>query len=131
MATTPQPRPAPGRRGWSAKFADALRGVKLGVRGHSSFFVHGFAAAVVIVAAAILNLDLLEWCLLLASITAVFAAELFNSAIEILARVIELERRPGGKDPLDIAAGAVLTVAIGAAIIGIIIFATRLKQMIS
>ena len=126
MAETPQQRSARSSRGWSAKFADAFRGVKLGVRGHSSFFVHGFAAAVVIVAAAILELDLVRWCLLIASITAVLAAELFNSAIEILGRVIELERRPGGKDPLDIAAGAVLTVAIGAAIIGTIIFATQM-----
>ena len=34
------------RRSWGAKFAAAFRGIKLGVRGHSSFFVHFFFAAI-------------------------------------------------------------------------------------
>ena len=33
------------RRRWRDKFREAIRGVKLGVRGHSSFFVHFFFAA--------------------------------------------------------------------------------------
>jgi len=37
------------RRSWAKKFADAFRGVKHGVRGQSSFYVHiVFAAAVVL-----------------------------------------------------------------------------------
>ena len=38
---------SPGR-GWPEKFRDAFRGVKVGVRGQSSFFVHLFFAAAVI-----------------------------------------------------------------------------------
>lgn len=118
-----------GRR-WSAKFKDAFRGIKLGVRGHSSFAVHFFAAAAVITAGVTLRVSLIEWCILIGCITAVFAAELFNSTIEILCRVIDIEKCPNGKQPLDIAAGAVLAVAIGSALIGIMIFVFRLRKLI-
>ena len=134
MSHAPQPNdvphpPAPRRRAWRAKFQDAFRGLKLGVRGHSSFFVHFFIAAVVLAAAATFNVDWIGWCILLGCITAVIGAELFNSAIEVLCRVLEVERHEGGKAPLDIASGAVLAVSIGAAIIGAIVFAARLWGM--
>src|SRR5262245_43215502 len=119
----------PRRRSWLKKFDDAFRGLKMGVRGHSSFFVHFFMATVVIAAAATLRVGLVQWCLLLGCVTAVIAAELFNSTIEILCRVIEIERLPNGKAPLDIAAGAVLAVSIASAIIGTIIFAARLIEL--
>ena len=127
--TQPGSSPAPPRRrSWSRKFADAFRGLKLGVRGHSSFFVHFFVTTVVIAAAAILRVKLEHWCILLGCITAVFAAELFNSAIEVLCRTIEIERLPNGKAPLDIAAGAVLAVSIGSAVIGAIVFVADLVE---
>src|ERR1051326_2614785 len=75
--TLQTPRP---RRPWSEKFRDALRGLKLGIRGHSSFFVHFFFAALVVAAAIVLRCELLEWCLLLGCIGLVLTAELFNSA---------------------------------------------------
>lgn len=86
-------------------------------------------AALVIAAGLALRLDLLRWCMLIGCITAVLAAELFNSAIEILCRVLDVERLPNGRAPLDIAAGAVLAVSIGAALIGAIIFASRLVEL--
>src|SRR5262245_15744609 len=120
---------SPRPRSWLTKFDDAFRGLKLGVRGHSSFFVHFFMATVVIAAAATLRVGLVQWCILLGCLTAVIAAELFNSTIEILCRVIEIERLPNGKAPLDIAAGAVLAVSIGASIIGAIVFIARLIEL--
>ena len=53
------------RRSWRNKFRDAIRGLKLGVRGHSSFFVHFFFTALVLAAAVVLRCGLLQWCLLL------------------------------------------------------------------
>lgn len=125
---TPPPTQRPPRR-WRAKFAEAFRGLWLGTRGHSSFLVHFPMAALVIAAGLALRLDLVRWCILIGCITAVLAAELFNSAIEILCRVLDVERLPNGRAPLDIAAGAVLAVSIGAAIIGAIIFVSRLVEL--
>src|SRR5438270_9013322 len=84
----PTVRPLPhvrrhkGPRGWRDKFREAFRGVKLGMRGHSSFSVHFFAAALAVAACVALDCRLVEWCLVLLCIGGVFTAELFNSAIE-------------------------------------------------
>lgn len=106
---------------WRRKFHHAFRGQKLGVRGESSFFVHFFAAAMVGVAAATLGADRHEWCLLLLCIAVVLTAEMFNSSIERLAKAIDLNYNAYLRDALDIAAGAVLTTALGAAAVGVIV----------
>src|SRR5688572_26439295 len=77
------------RRQWRDKFHEAFRGVKLGVRGHSSFFVHFFFAALVILAAAATRATLIEWCLLVGCIGGVLTAELFNSAVETLFHALD------------------------------------------
>src|SRR5690242_6920041 len=77
------------RRPWRHKFGAALRGMKLGVRGHSSFFVHFFFGALVVAAGIILGCEMMEWCILLLCIAMVLTAELFNSAIETLFRGLD------------------------------------------
>src|SRR5437773_889247 len=82
MDTAPDDPPRTRRRKWKAKFGYAFRGVKRGVRGHSSFCVHFFAAALVVAGAAVFHCDWIEWCALLGAIGFVFVAELLNSAVE-------------------------------------------------
>jgi diacylglycerol kinase len=114
------------RRSWSAKFEDAFRGLKKGIRGHSSFFVHFFFAALVCVAAFVLRCTPGEWSVLLLCIGLVLTAELFNSSIETLVRGLDKEIRDRIYPCLDIAAGAVLLASITAAIVGLIVFVNRL-----
>src|SRR6266481_2122414 len=118
-------RPRP-RRSWRDKFRDAFRGLKLGIRGHSSFFVHFFFAALVVAAAVALGCDRIDWCILLGCIGLVLTAELFNSALETLVRGLDEATRPQVFAALDIAAGAVLLASIVAAIIGSIVLLSRL-----
>ena len=119
--------PSPRERSWAEKFRDAFRGMKEGVRGQSSFFVHFFVAALVIAAAAVLKVDdPAEWCLLLVCITIVLTAEMFNSALESLARAITDETDPYVGRALNIGSAAVLIASIGAAVVGTIIFVNRL-----
>jgi diacylglycerol kinase len=117
-------------RPWPQKFRDAFRGVKAGVRGQSSFFVHFFIAAAVIVAAWVLQVPLIEWCILLLCIAIVLTAEMFNSALESMAKAITGENDPHLGNSLDIGSGAVLIASIGAAIVGAIIFINRLGMML-
>ncbi|MCA9247185.1 MAG: diacylglycerol kinase [Planctomycetales bacterium] len=117
-------------QGWRAKFQVALRGVVLGVHGQSSFFVHFFMAAIVCVAAWILNVEPWQWCLLLVAISLVLTAEMFNSALEWLCRAITEEHDPRVGNALDIGSGAVLIASIGAALIGAIVFVPRLLAII-
>jgi diacylglycerol kinase len=126
-AVAEAPRP---RRPWSQKFKDALRGLKLGIRGHSSFFVHFFAAALVVAAAFALGCSFEQWGLLLLCIGFVLTAELFNSAIEVLHRGLDPETRERNYKALDIAAGAVLMASATAALVGVLVFAWRIFQML-
>jgi len=118
------------RRKWRDKFGDAFRGVKLGVRGHSSFFVHFFFAALVIAAAIVLRCDCFDWCLLLGCIGLVLTAELFNSAIETLFHGLDPATQERTYPCLDIAAGAVLLASGTAVLIGTIVFLRRLTMLL-
>lgn len=115
-----EPSPTSNRT-WSRKFRNAFRGCKVGFRSEGDYFVHYFAALIVIAAAALLEANRVEWCLLIGCITAVLTAEMFNSSIERLAKAIDRNYNEHLRDALDIAAGAVLTAAGGAAVLGVII----------
>ena len=104
---------------WHRKFANALRGMRVGIRDQSSFYVHFSAMLVVVGLASWLGVSRAEWLVLVLCITGVFTAELFNSAIEHLARAITRDEHPEIRDALDVASGAVLLASIGAAIIGL------------
>lgn len=117
--TPPQPRT---KRPWREKFRCAFRGIKLGIRGQSSFSAHFFVSALVLASALVMRCEILEWAVLLGCIGAVLTVELLNSCVEkIYARLPE-EIRQGDFQVLDIAAGAVLLASIFAGIIGAVIF---------
>ena len=118
------------RRRWRDKFHEAFRGVKRGVRGHSSFSVHFFFAALALAAAVALECNILEWCLLIFCIGGVITAELFNSAIETLFRGLDDATRSRWNDSLGIAAGAVLVASATALLVGAIIFLNRLSILL-
>jgi|ERR1051326_1620767 diacylglycerol kinase len=111
------------------KFRAAFRGVKWGVRGHSSFFVHFFFTALVLAAAAALRCDIVQWCILVGCIGMVLITELINSSVETLFRQLDAATRDRAWPALDIAAGAVLAAAFFAAIIGGMVFASRLAEL--
>jgi diacylglycerol kinase len=126
-ASAPQRK---GRRRWRDKFREAFRGVKLGVRGHSSFFVHFFFAALALAAALALQCGLIEWCLIVGCIGLVLTAELLNSAVETLFHGLDAESKKRNRGTLDIAAGAVLVASLTAAVIGVLIFGRRFLMLL-
>jgi diacylglycerol kinase len=126
---SPTPRRTKPRR-WRDKFGEAFRGVKLGVRGHSSFFVHFFFAALAIAAASVLRCDLIEWCLIVGCIGMVITTELFNSALETLFHGLDAESKERIHGCLDIAAGAVLIASATASVIGVLVFVRRVLLML-
>jgi len=133
MALPPLPAPAAAprrRRPWSQKFRAAFSGVKLGVRGHSSFFVHFFAAAAVVVGALAFRCDWLDWCILLGCIGFVLTAELFNSAVETLFAGLDEATKERAWPALDVSAGAVLVASLAAAAVGLIVFIHRLAKLL-
>ncbi len=118
--------PSTSKRSWTHKFRDAFRGLREGVRGQSSFFVHFFVAVMVLVAGVLLNVRLMEWCMLLLCIGGVVTAELFNSALESMAKAVTRQADSDVGNALNIGSAAVLAASITAAAVGTIIFAHRL-----
>jgi diacylglycerol kinase len=57
-------------------------------------------------------------------------AEIFNTALESLARGPGSRRHPRLRDALDMASAAVLLAAITAALIGVIVFGPRLVALL-
>jgi diacylglycerol kinase len=108
----------PADRSWARKFADALRGLKIAFRSEINFFVHMFVAVIAGVAGGIVTMADERWCIYILCVTIVLSAELFNTAIERLARAVTREEHPEVRDALDIAAGAVLMASIGAGVVG-------------
>jgi diacylglycerol kinase len=123
------PKPPKSRR-WQDKFREAFRGIKRGVRGHSSFAVHFFFAALAVAVAVTLECTVVEWCLLILCIGGVLTAELFNSAIETLFHGLDEATRSRWNGCLEIASGAVLLASITAVLVGLIIFGNRFAQLL-
>lgn len=117
-------------RTWPDKFRDAFRGLSRSIRSQSSFAVHLAVAALVVVVAAVMRVSPVSWCLLAAAIGIVLSAEVFNTAIESLARSLGPRRHPRIRDALDMASGAVLLAAITAVVIGVIVFGHRAGSLL-
>jgi len=117
-------------RPWREKFRDAFLGIRLAIRSERSFAVHLPMSVAVVVLAIALRVNLVEACILGLCVTLVLAAEMFNTALERLARIIDREQNADLAVALDIASGAVLTASIGAALIGGAIFLSRLGLLL-
>ena len=63
-----------------------------------------------------------EWCCIVIAASSVWTAEALNTALELLADAAIEDLHPLVGHAKDVAAGAVLVTAIGAAIVGVIIF---------
>ena len=113
-----------------ARLGYAFRGVFVAVRLDQSFVEHLVCAGLVVAAGIVLRVNLLESCLLALCVTAVVAAEMFNTSIEQLAKAVHPEQDPLVGTSLDIAAGGVLIASLGAAVVGCAIFGYRLGVLL-
>ena len=117
-------------RSWGAKFRDAFFGLWQGFRGESSFFAHFFMTAAVILAAIVLRVNMIGWCLLAICITVVLVTEMVNTALETMARAITEEPNPHIGGALDIGSAAVLLSSIGAGVVGAIVLLNALGKLL-
>ena len=109
-----------------ASFGYAFEGILEGIQSQTNFKIHFFAAFFAISAGFYFAISTTEWCLIIGCIALVFGAETFNTAIEHLTNLVSPEHHILAKKTKDAAAGAVLFIAIGAAIIGVLIFIPKL-----
>lgn len=100
----------------------ALAGLRTLLLTQHNARIHAVAAVLVVVAGLYLGLSRTEWLWLVVAITLVWTAETFNTALEFLADAVTQELHPLIRQAKDLAAAAVLIAAIGALLIGALIF---------
>jgi diacylglycerol kinase len=105
-----------------------LRGIKVSFVEEQNLPVHLVIAASAGVGGFFADMSVERWCLFALCVAIAIMAELFNTAIERLSRAITDDYHPEIRDALDMASGAVFIVAVGAAIVGVLIVAWPLVQ---
>lgn len=109
-------------------FGHAFRGWWYVLRTQRNAWLHVAVALAVLGLGAWLRLQASEWAVIVLTMAMVFAAEFFNTAIEVVVDLASPERHPLAKLGKDIAAAAVLLTALSAIFIGILVLGPPLLQ---
>lgn len=107
-------------------FGFALSGLAHLFKSQANARIHLATAVAVLAAGFYFDLNTTEWSLVAFAITAVIAAEAFNTSLEKLTDLISPDHHPLAGQAKDLAAAAVLVTACGAAAVGLIIFLPKL-----
>jgi diacylglycerol kinase (ATP) len=103
-------------------FKYAFHGLARMIRCQHNAWIHAVLSVAVIGAGFLFRVSGGDWCWLILAMATVWTAEAMNTAFEFLADAVSPDYHPLVRDAKDVAAGAVLIVAIAAAIVGGIVF---------
>ena len=96
----------------------AQQGLKTAIASEKSLRFQLMFAAATIFICLLLQPALFWWVIIIAMIALVLAAELFNTALELICDFIQPDHHPTIKKVKDISAGAVMMVSFAALVIG-------------
>jgi len=107
-------------------FIYAFQGLAEMLKTEHNTWVHLVATIIIVILGFYKQISATEWCLIILSTMAVWVSEALNTAFEFLCDVTSPDFHPLVQKSKDVAAGAVLLSAIGAAIIAMIIFIPKI-----
>ncbi|MBI1228289.1 MAG: diacylglycerol kinase family protein [Bacteroidetes bacterium] len=107
-------------------FRYAFAGIADMFRTQANVKIHLAVSVFVVLAGWYFKINRTEWCLVSLAIAAVLAAEGFNTALEYLTDLVSPNHHPLAGKAKDVAAGAVLVAAFGAAAVGLLIFLPKI-----
>lgn len=118
-------------------FRNRINSFKYAIQGIIDLFqsqpnarIHLFVLFFVLIAGSYFQLTTIEWCLITLVSTTVLAAEAANTAIEYLTDLVSPNYNVLAGKAKDAAAASVLFTAIGAAIVGLLIFVPHLYDLL-
>jgi diacylglycerol kinase len=117
-------------RGLANSFRFAGKGVVSIWKSEPNFRVHCLIGSIAIAMGFFFHLSGLEWIAIILSIGFVMSAEAFNSAIELLGDAVNPRHDPLIGKAKDVSATAVLLVAVAASLVGAIVYAPKIWEMI-
>lgn len=111
-------------------FKNASRGIVQAFKTERNVKLHTLATIIVIIFAYIFRFSIIECAILALTITLVIVAELLNTAVEYTVDMICGDKYDElAKYAKDIAAGATLIAAIGAVIVGLLLYMPKVINM--
>jgi len=113
-----------------ASFRYAWRGIVVLFLSQPNARIHLAATLLVIAGGWYFQLSQGEWIAIVLAISGVLAAEAGNTAIEFIVDLVSPMHHDLAGKAKDVAAAAVLLMAIGAAIVGILIFSPKIIHLV-
>jgi diacylglycerol kinase len=114
-----------------ASFKYGFAGIAHAIRTQANLRIHLSISIAVVIAGLSLRISNTEWAIIVVTMMIVLSAELFNTSIENAMDRVSPEQHPLVKVAKDSAAGAVLITAIGAIVVGVLIFGPKLIALIA
>lgn len=111
----------------SFKFAGS--GIFSAFKSELNMQVHFCLMLLVILCGIIFDISLFEWQICIVLFGVVIGAEIFNTAIETVVDLVMPNINEKAKLAKDLAAGAVLVIAIAAAVVGLTIFVPKALEL--
>ena len=112
-------------------FVYAGRGIRTLIASQHNAWIHAAATSLTVGLGLALGISRLEWMALVVAIVSVWTAEAINTAFELLCDVASPEFHPLVEAAKDVAAGAVLICASGAAVTGVLVLGPPLVTVLS
>jgi len=106
----------------TASFLYAFKGVKNLFKSQPNARIHAAAAVLVVLAGFYFHISRMEWVAVVFCVALVLSLEAMNTAIEHLTDLVSPDFHPLAGKAKDVAAAAVLLAAIGAVMVGALIF---------
>jgi diacylglycerol kinase len=108
-------------------FRYAFQGIVELLRTQPNARIHLAATLVVVTAGFYWHINQTEWALIIFAIALVFALEAVNTALEYLTDLVSPGFHPLAGKAKDVAAAAVLIAAIGAVLVGLLVFLPKMS----
>jgi len=115
-------------RKWLKSANFAIEGILQGAKTQRHLRYHFFTAAFILVLSYVLGITRMEFIMVSLAVILVISAEMLNSAVEAVVDILSPQYSEKARTAKDIAAGAVLITAFGAAVLGYIILFPYLKS---
>ena len=107
-------------------FKYAIQGILTSFKTERNMKIHICIMILVIIAGILFKINKYEWIICVICFAIVIGGELFNTAIETVVDMVMPYKDEKAKLAKDVSAGAVLVLAMGAAIVGFIIFMPKI-----
>lgn len=116
-------------RKWLKSANYAIEGILHGAKTQRHLRYHFFSAGLVLFLSYLLGISRIEFIIVSLAVILVISAEMLNSAIETIVDILSPEYSEKARVAKDIAAGAVLIAAFGAAVLGYMVLFPYLKNL--